>query len=123
MTFDPVDYLDDEEAVTAYLDTAIQRDDVEVFLDALDDVARAYGMGKIANEVDVHRVSLYKSLSKQGNPSFATVKKVLSALGFIVPTSSNLRCSQASVKPLNLMAGSCGLFSPIFMFPFSICTA
>lgn len=84
LPFDPVDYWEDEEAVTAYLDAAIQRDDVEVFLDALGDVARAYGMGKIANEVDVNRVSLYRSLSKQGNPSFATVKKVLSVLGYEV---------------------------------------
>lgn len=84
LPFDPVDYWEDEEAVTAYLDAAIQRDDVEVFLDALGDVARAYGMGKIANEVDVNRVSLYRSLSKQGNPSFATVKKVLGAMGYTV---------------------------------------
>jgi probable addiction module antidote protein len=48
---------------------------------AIGTVARARGMKMIAQEVGVSRESLYKSLSGQGNPSFATVVNVARALG------------------------------------------
>jgi probable addiction module antidote protein len=44
-------------------------------------VARAKGMTDLAKEAGLERESLYKSLSSDGNPSFATVIKVLNALG------------------------------------------
>jgi probable addiction module antidote protein len=49
---------------------------------AIGDVARARGMSKIADDTNRGRESLYKSLSQDGNPSFETVMKVLSSLGF-----------------------------------------
>jgi probable addiction module antidote protein len=39
-------------------------------------------MAKIASEIGVNRESLYKSLSRDGNPSFATIANVLDALGY-----------------------------------------
>jgi probable addiction module antidote protein len=39
-------------------------------------------MTKIAREAGLTRASLYKALSAEGRPEFATVMKVLSALGF-----------------------------------------
>lgn len=47
---------------------------------ALGVVARARGMTEIARETGLSRESLYKALSEDGNPSFATVMKVLQAL-------------------------------------------
>jgi probable addiction module antidote protein len=48
---------------------------------ALGDMARAKGMAHIARETGLGRESLYKALSPEGNPEFATVLKVLRALG------------------------------------------
>ena len=48
---------------------------------ALGVVARARGMSHIAKEAGLGRESLYKALSSDGNPEFATVLRVLKALG------------------------------------------
>jgi probable addiction module antidote protein len=48
---------------------------------ALGDVARARGMTEIAQAAGLGRAKLYKALSPEGNPEFATVAKVLRALG------------------------------------------
>ena len=48
---------------------------------ALGDVARASGMAEVARKSGMARESLYKALSPAGNPEFATVLKVLRALG------------------------------------------
>ena len=48
---------------------------------ALGNVARAYGMSKIAKEAGLGRESLYKALSEDGNPSLDTVVRVARAVG------------------------------------------
>ena len=48
---------------------------------ALGTIARARGMSQIAKKAGLSRESLYKALSTEGNPEFATVAKVLRALG------------------------------------------
>jgi probable addiction module antidote protein len=48
---------------------------------ALGDIARSKGMTHIARETELGRENLYKALSIEGNPEFATVLKVLQALG------------------------------------------
>jgi probable addiction module antidote protein len=54
---------------------------VTLFAAALGDVARAKGMSKIASATGLGRESLYKALSPDGNPEFATVLKVLHSIG------------------------------------------
>ena len=48
---------------------------------ALGDIARAKGMTQVARDAGLGRESLYKALSPAGNPEFATILKVVSALG------------------------------------------
>ena len=48
---------------------------------ALGNIARAKGMTQVAKDAGLSRESLYRALSAQGNPSFATVLKVAKALG------------------------------------------
>jgi len=48
---------------------------------ALGDIARARGMTDIAKSSGLGRANLYKALSPHGNPEFATVVRVLRALG------------------------------------------
>ena len=56
-------------------------DDVSGIARALGDIARAKGMSQVAKEAGLSRESLYRALSADGNPSFATVLKVARALG------------------------------------------
>ncbi len=79
--FDPAEYLDDKESIAAYLSDALESDDSAFIADALGVVARARGMTEVAREAGISRESLYRALSTDGNPEFATVLRVLRALG------------------------------------------
>jgi probable addiction module antidote protein len=79
--WDAAEYLETEEDVLAYLDAAFEDGDPTLILAVLGDIARAKGMSQIAAEAGLGRESLYKALSPTGNPEFATVLKVLHALG------------------------------------------
>ena len=85
--WDPADYLETEEDIAAYLDDVFSTNDSQLIVAAIGDVARARGMTKIAGDVSCGRESLYKSLSAGGNPSFETVIKVLSSLGYRIKPS------------------------------------
>jgi probable addiction module antidote protein len=67
--------------VAAYLDAILEDGDPELLKAALGDVARSKGMSEIADAAGLGRTNLYKALSPDGNPEFATVAKVLKALG------------------------------------------
>lgn len=79
--FDVADHLDTEEDVAAYLDAAMESGDPALIARAVGTVARAQNMTRLAREVGVTREGLYKALSGDGNPSFATMCKVITALG------------------------------------------
>ena len=80
--WDPVDYLKTREDMIAYLDAALEDGDPKLISAVLGDIARAEGMTQIAKETGLGRESLYKALSADGNPEFATILKVTQALGF-----------------------------------------
>ena len=77
------DYLDTPEAMAAYLDAWLEDapDDPAGIARALGDIARAKGMSQVAKDAGLSRESLYRALSAEGNPSFATILKVTKALG------------------------------------------
>lgn len=79
--WDPTLNLDSEEKILLYLEEVFKQDDPELIIAALGDVSRARGMSDIASATGLGRESLYKSLSRDGNPSFKAVIKVLSSLG------------------------------------------
>jgi probable addiction module antidote protein len=79
--FDPADYLNSPEDLSAYLDAVIDENDPELLVAALGDISRARGMSKLAKDTGLARESLYRSLSASGNPSFTTVVKVLNSMG------------------------------------------
>ena len=79
--WDVVDHLDSDEAIALYLDAVLEEDDPVLLAAALGDVARAKGMTSVSRETGLGRESLYKSLSENGNPEFATVQKVIRSLG------------------------------------------
>ena len=67
--------------MAAYLNVALEDGDLGLIMATLGDIARARRMAVVAEETGLRRESLYKSLSADGNPEFATVLKVVSALG------------------------------------------
>lgn len=81
--WDIQDHLKTEEDRQAYLNAALEvaADDPEYIAQILGDIAKSYGMSKLAQETGLTREGLYKSFGKQGNPSFVTVTKVAHALG------------------------------------------
>jgi probable addiction module antidote protein len=81
-TYDAAEFLETDEDIVAYLNTALEADDPALLSAALGDVARARGMTQLARETGITRDGLYKALSPTGNPSFATIQKVVKALGY-----------------------------------------
>jgi probable addiction module antidote protein len=79
--WDPAEHLETDEDMAAYLEAALEDGDPALVAAALGDIARAKGMTQIAREAGMGRESLYKALSPEGNPEFATVLKVVRALG------------------------------------------
>lgn len=79
--WDVVEHLETEEDMAAYLDAALEDSDTAVVVAALGDIARAKGMAQLARDTGLGRESLYKALSATGNPEFATILKVVRALG------------------------------------------
>ena len=70
-----------DEDIAHYLEAVFEDGDPSLVAAALGDVARAKGMAQIAKAAGLGRESLYKALSPEGNPEFATVLKVMRALG------------------------------------------
>jgi probable addiction module antidote protein len=89
--FDVAEHLDSPSMINAYLDVTLESGDASLIASALGDIARAQGMGKVARRANRGRESLYKALSKEGNPSLDTVLRVIDALGF--------RLTAVPVKP------------------------
>ncbi len=79
--WDPAEHLETEEDIAAYLEAAFEEGDPALIAAALGDIARAKGMAQIARDAGLGRESLYKALSPEGNPEFATIMNVVNALG------------------------------------------
>ena len=81
--YDVAEHLRTPEEMAAYLDAWLDEapDDASGIARALGDIARAKGMTQVAKDAGLSRESLYRALSADGNPSFATVLKVARALG------------------------------------------
>jgi probable addiction module antidote protein len=81
--YDVAEHLRTPEEMAAYLDAWLEEapDDAAGIARALGDIARAKGMAQVAKDAGLSRESLYRALSAEGNPSFATILKVAKALG------------------------------------------
>ncbi len=77
--------LRDPHYAAAYLAQVLADGDKNTFLVALKDVVEATGgVGDLANHVKLKRTSLYKILSKRGNPTLETLQLILKPLGLRV---------------------------------------
>ena len=81
--WDSAEHLKTDEDMAACLEACLQEagDDAAFIANALGNIARAKGMTQLSKDTGLGRESLYKALSGEGNPSFATILKVTHALG------------------------------------------
>jgi len=81
--WDSAEHLKTDEDIVMYLEACLEEagDDAAFIAKALGTIARAKGMSQLAKDTGLGRESLYKALSGEGNPSFATILKVIAALG------------------------------------------
>ncbi|WEK30769.1 MAG: putative addiction module antidote protein [Candidatus Pseudomonas phytovorans] len=79
--WDVVDHLKTEQDMLLYLEACLEENDPTLLAAALGDIARARGMAQLARDTGLTREGLYKALSAEGNPSLATIMKVMAALG------------------------------------------
>lgn len=80
---DLVESLQDPKEAEAFLDVALEEEDLATFLELLRILAHSKGgMSVLAKRCGIHRVTAYKMLSKDANPSFRNVMNILKALGY-----------------------------------------
>ena len=78
---DPADHLKTDEDMAAYVEAALAEGDPALVAAVLGDIAGSKGMTQVARNAELGRDSFYKALSPADNPVFATILKVVSALG------------------------------------------
>ena len=121
--WDVTNYLQTEEDIRIYIDVACEDDpgDGSLIRSALQDVTRAQNMSGLARQVGMSRAGLYKTLSPNGNPSFATIMRLTRALGMQVvirplrldSSPSTDPESEEETSPANLETPSTQAKSPV----------
>jgi|SRR5688500_4469370 probable addiction module antidote protein len=81
--YDSAEYLTSLDHIAAYLEAVLEEagDDPAFVAQAFGNIARSQNFSELARKVGMSREGLYKALSAEGNPSFATIMKVAKALG------------------------------------------
>ena len=106
--WDPVRHLRDEEDMVAYLQAALEDGTPGLVTAVLGDIARARGMTAVARRAGLGRESLYKALAPEGNPEFATVLRVVEALGLRFEVAAASRGNALSARRTAAAAASAG---------------
>ena len=81
LPFNPAEYIKTEEDAAFFLSEAFATGDPSFIAEALGILGKLKGMTALARETGLSRESLYRSLSRTGNPELATLIKVAAALG------------------------------------------
>ncbi|WP_117194221.1 addiction module antidote protein [Rhizobium terrae] len=89
--WDIIDHLDSDERIALFLEAVFEEGNPADIAAAIGDVARARGMSQVAKDAGLSRENLYRALSEGGNPEFATILRVIRAIGYdltVVPHST-----------------------------------
>ncbi len=76
-----IERLRDPELTHHFILEAMEGNGPDYLKIALGDVVRAYGVGHISEQTGIARQSIYKMLSKDGNPTHQNLVAILDALG------------------------------------------
>jgi probable addiction module antidote protein len=91
--WDPTEFLDNDEAIEAYLEAAFEEGEPKFIAIALGNIARAKGMTSVARDAGITREALYKSLSEKGDPKLSTLLAVMKALGLKFTVTSAIEAA------------------------------
>lgn len=80
--WDIVEHLKTDADMIAYLEAALEEADHALITAALGDIIQAKGVAQIARDTGLEHESLSQALSPEGHPEFATVLKIIRALGW-----------------------------------------
>jgi probable addiction module antidote protein len=80
-SWDAAEILDTPEDVAAYISVWLEDGSPDEIRRALDTVARSRGISELSRRTGISRAGLYKALGEDGNPSFETMRAILSAMG------------------------------------------
>ena len=72
--WDVTEHMDNEEFISEYLKAAFESGNIT-------EITRARNMTDLAAKMGSTRQRLYKTLSENGNPEFATIQKLITTLG------------------------------------------
>jgi probable addiction module antidote protein len=97
--FDAAEYLDSPEMIAAYLTEAFESDDPSAVAMAIGAVARSQGMSAVAEKAGLSRENLYRALGGDAKPEFATVLRVLRAIGIDLVAQPHQPHDEASYAP------------------------
>lgn len=93
--------LKDPKEVEAFLKAALEEDDPATFLEMLRILAQTKGgMTVVSKRTKLHRVALYKMLSKDANPSFRNILHILTALGYQVKLAKGVGKTRTQIHAL-----------------------
>jgi probable addiction module antidote protein len=94
---DLIEALKNPREASAYLNAAMEEDDRTLFLLALRNVAEAHGgMAAVSEKAKLNRESLYRMLSKKGNPEIKSIFTLLHSMGLKLSIEPKTRAAKSS---------------------------
>lgn len=92
--------LKSPEEAAAYLNAALEDEDPGIFLVALRDIAAANGgMTHLAKEAHLNRETLYRTLSKKGNPTLINLRSLLGSIGLEITINPSNHSDKGARQP------------------------
>jgi probable addiction module antidote protein len=85
--------LADPEYAAGYLTECFERSEAEFLLGLRDVVEANGGMGQLAKTAKLNRESLYRMLSRQGNPRLASLSSIIDGLGLELQFASKAKAA------------------------------
>ncbi|MFA6618311.1 MAG: addiction module antidote protein [Candidatus Neomarinimicrobiota bacterium] len=80
--FEVYEFLDNDELIAGYMEEILKDGDLKLILSAINDIAKAKGISKLAEKSGLGRESMYKALKPDAKPRFETILKIIQAMGF-----------------------------------------
>ena len=94
---DLIEALKDPREAAAYLNAAMEEGDRELFLLALRNVAEAQGgMTAVSEKARLNRESMYRMLSKKGNPEIKSILTLLHSMGLKMSIEPKMKVARGS---------------------------
>ena len=94
---DLIEALKDPREAAAYLNAAMEEGDRELFLLALRNVAEAHGgMAAVSEKAKLNRESMYRMLSKKGNPEIKSILTLLHSMGLKMSIEPKMKVTRGS---------------------------